>query len=157
MKIYEGIVKDQIENWDKLDSLSKEILPQAEYLFLELAVTENADYSPVILQYCRSLENEISKKLFSEFTFFISKKYEIIDLFLKEDFENDKTKKFARHIKKYNNKNSEDIKYTFGDMSFILNLTAGKKTINESPLLQEFKNFIVENFKAELILSKEYI
>ncbi len=157
IRIYEEIVKKKIENWDKLESLSKKILPQAEYIFLELAGIENADYSPVILQYCRSLENEISKKIFIEFTLFIWKKYGIIDVFLKKDLENDKTKMFAKYIKRYKGKNSKDIKYTLGDMNFILNLTAGKRTINKSPLLQEFKNFIVKHFKAELILSKEYL
>lgn len=157
INIYEGIVKNQIENWDKLDSLSKEILPQAEYLFLELAGIENADYSPVILQYCKSLENEISKKLFIEFTFFVGKKYEIIDVFLKEDFENDKTKKFAKYIKGYKDKNSEDIKYTLGDMNFILGFTSGKNTIEQSPLLREFKEFIVIRDKDKHVISKEYL
>ncbi len=51
--IYVDILKDIIDNWDKLETLSREILPVAEYLFDKLAGIENADYSPVILQYCK--------------------------------------------------------------------------------------------------------
>jgi len=155
--VYEEIAKDLIENWDKLDILSKEILPIAEYLLDKLKEIKDADYSPVILEYCKSLENEILKKLFIEFTLYINKKHKNIDEFFVKDFENDKTSKFVKYIKRHRGKNSEDIKYTLGDMSFILNLTAGERTIQQSLLLQKFRLFIAEHFKAEFVLSKEYL
>ncbi|MEH7309368.1 hypothetical protein [Neobacillus drentensis] len=157
IKDYEELLKDLIENWDILDPLSKEMLPLAEYLFDQMSRLNDVDYSPVILQYCRSLENEILQKLFIQFAIHIYQKIEDLEGFLKGDLENEKTKQFAKVILSSKNKDIEDVKFTLGQMIRILEYTAGKRTIKESPLLQEFKQFITQNFNETNILSKDYL
>ncbi|MCT8140499.1 restriction endonuclease subunit S [Anaerobacillus sp. CMMVII] len=53
-----------VPNWDKLHELSKRMLPSADMLFDNINRSETADPSPYILQYCRSLENELRIKIF---------------------------------------------------------------------------------------------
>lgn len=155
--IYVDILKDLIDNWDQLETLSREILPVAEYLFDKLAGIENADYSPVILQYCKCLEHEILKKLFVEFTISIASKYPDLDDRLAQDLENAKARLFAKYAKKYKNSNQDEIKYTLGEMSFILNLSTSRTLVRESFIFREFRDYIVNRFKSELLLSRDYL
>ncbi len=157
LKVYVEIVKDLVKNWEKLDILGKQVLPLAEYLYDKLIEIEDADYSPVVLEYCKCLENEFLRKLFVEFTNSINKAQKDLGEFLSTDHDNEKTKQFATCIKRYGDKPSEEMKYTLGQMSFILDLTAGENTLKTSPLLQEFKAFIIKYFRGNLILSKEYL
>jgi hypothetical protein len=163
IEIYENLTEHLFVNWEKLDPLSKQFLPLAEYLLSKLREIPEADYSPVILQFCKALENEVLKKLFINFTVYITSQKSNLDQFLKidlsldEDGKERKTSKFARIIRKYVGKSTDEIKYTFGDMSFILQLVAGENTLKESPLLQMFKTYICDHFKQEKFLSKEYL
>ena len=163
IEIYETLTERIFENWEKLDPLSKQFLPLAEYLMSKLREFPEADYSPVILQFCKALENEVLKKLFINFTsYIISKESDLeqflkIDLSLGEDGKERKTKKFARTIRKYVGKEPSEMKYTLGDMSFVLQLVSGENTLSESPLLQSFKNYICDHFKKDKFLSREYL
>ena len=157
LKVYVEIVKDLVENWDNLDILSKQVLPLAEYLYDKLIEVEDADYSPVILEYCKCLENEFLTKLFVEFTDSINKAHRDLNEFLANDYDNEKTKQFAKCIKRYRGKRHEEMKYTLGMMNFILRLAAGKNTVETSPLLQEFKAFVIKYFGGNLLLSQEYL
>ncbi|GEM_PF-981149 len=161
--VYESLAERVIVNWDKLDSLSMQFLPLAEYLFSKLRELPEADYSPAILQFCKALENEVLKKLFVSFTLYMTTSEQSLNVFLKTDLSMDengkerKTTRFARMIKKYAGKPSDEMKYTLGDMSFILQLVAGEKTLRESPLLQSFKTYIGIHFNQEQFLSVKYL
>lgn len=159
ISIYIELSKKLIENWDKLDDLSKEVIPLAEYLYSKIQEIPDVDFSPVILQYCKALENELLKKLFIDFTISINKKYKNIEKFISKDLSNvqKSTNKFASYILKYREKPRNKIKYTLGEMQFILNLNRSKKIVEESPLLQEFIKFIGIKFNQAKILSKEFI
>ena len=163
IEVYENLTEHVFVNWGKLDPLSKQFLPLAEYLLSKLKEFPEADYSPVILEFCKALENEVLKKLFVNFTSYITNKEFDLDKFLEidlssgEDGKERKTKKFARMIRKYVEKDPSEIKYTLGDMSFVLQLVAGENTLSGSPLLQTFKNYICGHFKQDKFLSKEYL
>lgn len=152
---YEEILKDLIENYEKLDDLSKQFLPLAEYLYDKISGINNADFSPVILQYCRSIENEILKKIFIQFTISLSDSDKIDELIIAET-ENNQVRSLIKYLNKYKlTKDLNEIKYTLGDMHFILNLIAkGSKSVGKSPLLQELKAFISANYKEDLILEE---
>jgi hypothetical protein len=154
---YEMLLRKLIVNWDKLDALSREMLPMAEYLYDQLQRIENADFSPVILQLSRSLENEMLKKLFVEFTLYIIVTQDDLDDFLKEDLFIEQTKVFAKYLLRYRGVPREKIIYSLGEMKFILELTSGKNTIRKSPLLQAFKEYINHNFTDEYLISSDYL
>ena len=53
--------------------------------------------------------------------------------------------------------NQDDIKYTLGEMSFILNLSTSRTLVRESFIFREFRDFVVTRFKSELLLSRDYL
>lgn len=61
------------EYWDKLDSISKEFLIVSHWLFNYMKSTES-DFSPVIIELCRSFENEVKTKIFDDYINIASQK-----------------------------------------------------------------------------------
>lgn len=52
--------------WKKLDSNSQEFLITAHFIF-DRTKSTNADFSPVIIEFCRVFENEMLEKIFKQF------------------------------------------------------------------------------------------
>lgn len=142
---YEEITKSWLLYWDELHPSSKEFLPLAEFLFDELCRLQDPDYSPFILQYCRTLENEILSKLFQHYHNEGLFNQNIKDLTAYDISEKTKAMKFAQHVLKDNSK------YPLGDMHWILALLKPYgDTFKMSPLLQHFHKFLSQYFKEEL-------
>lgn len=138
-------IKRWLDLWELLDIQSQKFLPIAEFIFDELSKLEDADYAPFVVQYCRTLENEILKKLFENYH---STGLDGIDReeLVKSDLENNKTGKFAQMVKR--NKKT----YTLGDMNFIMALLKqGGNTLAESSLLQHFRNFTISYFDERIV------
>lgn len=138
-------IKRWLDLWELLDLQSQKFLPIAEFIFDELSKLEDADYAPFVVQYCRTLENEILKKLFENYH---SNGLEGIDReeLVKNDLENIKTGKFAQMIKR------NKMTYTLGDMNFIMALLKqGGNTLSESILLQHFRSFTISYFDEKII------
>lgn len=148
---YIGVVCSWLTGWERLDRASQSFLPQAELLFENIARTSGQDYSPFIIQYCRALENELLTKLFSAYTGDLHGRHQDINGFLAKEFDCDKTRKFAKSLKKRENA------YTLGDMNFIMSLMkVGGQTLSTSALLQDFRSYTVCYF-GERIVDKTYL
>lgn len=138
-------IKRWLDLWELLDIQSQKFLPIAEFIFDELSKLEDADYAPFVVQYCRTLENEILKKLFETYH---SKGLSGInrDELIKVDLENQKTGKFAKMVER------NKVTYTLGDMNFIMALLKqGGNTLNESPLLQHFRTYTISYFDEKIV------
>ncbi|MBK8683918.1 MAG: N-6 DNA methylase [Bacteroidetes bacterium] len=138
-------IKRWLDLWELLDLQSQKFLPIAEFIFDELSKLEDADYAPFVVQYCRTLENEILKKLFEAYhskgLISISR-----DELVKDDLKNQKTEKFALMVKR------NKVTYTLGDMNFIMALLKqGGNTLNKSPLLQHFRVFTISYFDEKIV------
>jgi DNA modification methylase len=134
MESYIGVVCSWLTGWDRLDETSQSFLPQAEFLFEIINLTNGKDYSPFILQYCRALENELLTKLFTAYTEHLYNRHFDINMFLANDIINEKTVRFAKAVQ------THQCKYTLGDMNYILGLMRrGGKTLESSTLLQDFR------------------
>lgn len=146
--------------WDRLEKDSQSFLPQAELLFEIIEQTNTKDYSPFIIQYCRAFENELLIKLFSAYTTDLrSRKKDLLNNFLSDDLEKDKeTNKPKKKTFKFADFINRNIKiYTFGDMTFIMNLLkADGNTLKESRLLQDFRDYTIRYF-GEQIVDKTYL
>ncbi len=148
---YEELTKRWLIYWDELHPSSKQFLPLAEYLYDELSSLQDADFSPFILQYCRTLENEILFKLFHHYH-----NEGLLNQNTKEltayDIKNGtKAMKFAQHVRR------DNCKYPLGDMHWILNLLKPTgSTYENSPLLQHFMAFLSKYFEEELT-SREFL
>jgi SAM-dependent methyltransferase len=138
-------VKRWLDLWELLDPESQKFLPIAEFIFDELSRIPEADYSPFVVQYCRTLENEILKKLFEAYHSIGLKDIDIYELTEKE-LKHNKTGKFAGMVKK------DRSTYTMGDMNFIMSLLKyDGNTLRESKLLQHFRDFTSQYFDERIM------
>lgn len=142
---YTEEIKRWLDLWELLDLQSQKFLPIAEFIFDELSKIKDADYAPFVVQYCRTLENEILKKLFEAYHIKGLAGINREDL-IKYDTENHKTGKFAQMVKR------NKVTYTLGDMNFIMALLKqGGNSLNESPLLQHFRAFTISYFDQKIV------
>jgi hypothetical protein len=153
---YTELSKRIFQNWEDLEELSKKFIPVAEYLYSKLQLTPEVDFSPVVLQYCRALENEFLHKIFSDYTLkLIKKEANNIHKFLFKDQKSFYTKQFAGKVKKAVRTNHPE--YTLGEMNKILSFINNVEIKNESPLLIDFREFLSKSYDVDALLSSEYI
>lgn len=157
MEEYTQLVRTWLDHWDRLEPLTRTFLPSAEHLYDELEKIGADDFSPFVVQYCRSLENEMLLKLFSTYHGDLKRRKTDINSLvawdLKEETPGRKrpSARFADSVKKDNRR------YTLGDMNFIMQLTKpGGDTLAASPLLQDFRAFVLRYFEAE-VADKEFL
>lgn len=138
-------IKRWLDLWELLDLQSQKFLPIAEFIFDELSKLKEPDYAPFVVQYCRTLENEILKKLFEAYHKNGLSAVNTDEL-VKDDLEDPKTGKFAKMVKR------NRVTYTLGDMNFIMALLKkGGKTLTNSPLLQHFRKFVISYFDEKIV------
>lgn len=145
-------------DWDRLDALSKQFLPSAEYLFTQLARFPNTDLSPFIIQYCRALENEMLKKIFRAYLQSLIDREIDIEKDFSWDFgkkesgkpNNENTLKLAKYIRGCLLKDKSTWFFELGTMETNLRYLTGK-TVRRSPLLKDLRDFIFINFEKNVI------
>ena len=157
---YYGLCQSLYDNWDELEDLTRRLIPVAEYLFSKLQKYEKPDYSPVILELCRAIENEFLLKIFSKYTQdLIRRKGRGLDAFLATDKAayslKNKTGAFVKAINKAVRTRRPE--YTLGQMNTIMSIMNESQTLNDSPLLQDFKEYLdIETVSSDL-LNAQYI
>lgn len=157
---YRVLAESLYSNWDALDSLTKRFIPLAEYLYSKLQKYERADYSPVILELCRAIENEFLLKIFSKYTMdLIRRQGRNLSGFFSTDradpFLTNKTGQFVKAITKASRTNKPE--YTLGQMNTILSLLKDNQVVGASPLLQDFEVYLNNNTEAASLLDPAYI
>lgn len=157
---YYALSQSLYNNWDELDSLTRKFIPLAEYLYSKLQKYDKPDYSPVILELCRAIENEFLLKIFKKYTHDVSsRKGNNIDAFLASDRANfnlkDKTGQFVKVIAKAAKTRKPE--YTLGQMNMILSIMRDADTVRISPLLQDFQSYLNQNTDAQNLLDTTYI
>lgn len=146
--------------WEKLHDLTKRMLPSADMLFENITQVNDSDPSPYILQYCRSLENELRVKIFVAYILNLKER----NVNVKEQFAwdletNEKGKPLSKNRSSYDFTNTilnmldkeEHLWYfELGKMSTFLTKITGR-TAERSPILQDFKGFILQYFEEHFI------
>lgn len=176
-ELYTEICRRNYYGWEEYEELTKKFLPVSEILYSRLQdpaiSSNNVDFSPVVIELCRAIENEFLLKIFKKYVREFTKVYsdsKSFDDFYSSDrsskikiLVNDKEKSIGFVTKTLAGQISSTIKYpdyeprfTLGDMHFILNSLVCEDRINNSVLLQNFKEFIEKNFDCKL-LNAEYI
>lgn len=147
-------------NWDELDELTRKFIPISEYLFSKLQKLHNPDYSPVIIELCRAIENEFLLKIFKKYTLdLINRMGTNLDTFLCTD-KTDKilSKKMGIFVKVVNSTfKTHKPEYTLGQMNTILSLLNQNWIVALSPLLQDFKAYLSRETKVDDLLSRSYM
>ncbi len=157
---YYALSQSLYSNWDELDSLTKKFIPLAEYLYSKLQKYNKPDYSPVILELCRAIENEFLLKIFRKYTLdLVTRKGNNLDAFLATDrasFElKTKTGQFVKAVSKAARTRKPE--YTLGQMNVILSITSDLRIVAKSPLLKDFVDYLKDNTVVNNLLDSEYI
>lgn len=157
---YYALSQSLYSNWDELDALTRKFIPLAEYLYSKLQKYDKPDYSPVILELCRAIENEFLLKIFKKYTLdVVSRKGNNIDAFLASDRASlnlkNKTGQFVKSIAKAAKTTKPE--YTLGQMNTILSIMKEADVVRISPLLQDFQSYLEQNTEAQNLLDAGYI
>jgi hypothetical protein len=146
--------------WEKLHDLTKRMLPSADMLFENITRVNDSDPSPYILQYCRSLENELKVKIFVAYIRDLKKRNIDVTKQFAWDLEtNEKGRARSRNSSSYDfcktvikMLEQEETSWFFelGKMSTFLTKITGR-TVERSPILQDFKGFILQYFEEHFI------
>lgn len=157
---YYVLAQSLYENWDELDSLTRKFIPLAEFLYSKLQKYEKTDYSPVILELCRAIENEFLLKIFTKYTIdLVDRKGSDIADFLMIDKASvelkDKTGQFVKAVNKAARTRKPE--YTLGQMNMILTLAGDAQLVKKSPLLKDFVEYLEKNTEAKNLLDAKYI
>ncbi len=157
---YYGLCQSLYNNWDELEELTRKLIPVAEYLFSSLQKYNKPDYSPVILELCRAIENEFLLKIFTKYTVdVIHRKGRELDSFLATDkatkFLMNKTGMFVKSLTKSARTNKPE--YTLGQMNTIMSMVNDASVISASPLLQDFRDYLEKETSVADLLNVQYI
>ena len=157
---YYALSQSLYSNWDELDALTKKFIPLAEYLYSKLQKYDKPDYSPVILELCRAIENEFLLKIFRKYTLdLVGRKGTNLDSFLATDrasFElKDKTGQFVKAVSKA--ARTKKPEYTLGQMNTILSISGDSQIVAKSPLLKDFVDYLKDNTEVNDLLDSKYI
>lgn len=176
-ELYTEICRRNYYGWEEYEELTKKFLPVSEILYSRLQdpsiASNNVDFSPVVIELCRAIENEFLLKVFKKYVREFIKVYsdaKSFDDFYSPDrsskikvLVNGKEKTIGFITKTLVNVISSTIRYpdyeprfTLGDMHFILNSLVCEERINNSVLLQNLKEFIEKHFDCKL-LNEGYI
>ena len=124
-------------------------LAYGEDLLPDLQRKDIKEYSPYVAEICKAIENEILQKLFIPFNVQFQEEWqdrekEELATFIDEVGEDNRMGKFSKNLKNNN------VKYTLGDMHWILNLVFSK-SLKDNHLLQAFKGFVFSKYKDSFI------
>ena len=157
---YYALCQSIYNNWDALDDLTRRLIPVAEYLFSSLQLYNKPDYSPVILELCRAIENEFLLKIFTKYSMdVIRRKGSRLDTFLATDkasgFLKNKTGMFVKALTK--SVRTRKPEYTLGQMNTIMSLVNDTSVVSASPLLQDFRDYLEQETVVSDLLNVQYI
>ena len=157
---YYALCQGLYDNWDELEDLTRRLIPVAEYLYSKLQKYDKPDYSPVILELCRAIENEFLLKIFIRYTNDIVRRQgRGLDSFLTVDrassFLKEKTGMFVKAINKCARGGRPD--YTLGQMNTILSVMNEQGTVSQSPLLQDFQDYLRTETVMKDLLNARYV
>jgi len=159
LRVYERLLERNFRSWGLLESLSREFLVLGDYLYSKLQGEQGVDFSPAILQFCRSLEHEIGRKTYLSFMMEVLSTRPQIQEDLKAELchHKDGVKMLARQAQQVMQGGTEAFTLTLGQMREILLLAFGKRTVQTSLLLQLLREFVESDRHRAAHLSKGLI
>ncbi|MGG7195613.1 hypothetical protein ACQPUI_02650 [Clostridium butyricum] len=161
LEFYYDLCQSLYLDWDQMEELSRRLIPIGEYLYTKLQKCKCTDYSPVIIEFCRALENELLIKLFKKYTLDLIGRIgkDKLDDFLYKDKSDyylcRKTSVFAKAILK--SSKTDLPQYTLGQMNTILSLMNDYKVMDKSPLMKDFKKYLSQTMNINELLDKSFI
>lgn len=129
--------------WNQLEPESKHFIPTGILLYNQFNKTVDIDMAPIMIEYCKSLEIEIFKKMFFGYIQnLIEREVDIKDKF-SEDLKKSNMKVFAKFLTECTtkNKNNPDKwRFEIGKMKFVLQSTLA--TNPEDSITRDFRDYL---------------
>lgn len=143
--------------WTDFDELTIKLLPVAEIFYVNLQQIPDADYSPVVLELCKAMENEWLAKIFRKYAADLVKRQgKNLYTFLTDDRTKyvKQTGKFAKAL--INSVNGPFF-FTFGQMHYMINLLTDNEILEKSPLMKDFYSYLKKSVKLDRLVSEDYL
>lgn len=141
--------------WDKLEPESQYFLPTGVFLYNQYRNEDGIDMAPIMLEYCRVLENELLKKMFFPYIKKLINRKTVVSTEFSESFTRTQTKEFARFLEvcttKYADK-PKSWKLEMGKMAVILQAALAKHP--QDQLTADFKKHLEHTFGQTIIKTK---
>lgn len=180
---FADICRRNYNYWEEYEELTRKFLPVSEILYSNLQNPSlqgsgNIDFSPVVIELCRAIENEFLLKLFRLYVkdfvsrYKTSEEFEIfygpdkwcnVKILIKEK-DKEKEKSIREITKTLANVIRSTIKYedyiprfTLGDMNFILDKLTINEVIENSVLMKDLRDYISKHFHENELLTAEYM
>lgn len=146
-------------HWDQLEKLSQLSMTMAEYLLSTFEPLSEPDYSPCVLEYCKSLENELLNKIFMGFVTELKKPLVSVlmtPIIRSDTRTNGPATQFAEALLKYV-EGSDRFRFTLGQMVHELQDTADEQKVASSSLLSSFRRYLSDHTFSARILDPEHL
>jgi predicted RNA methylase len=156
LSAYSVAAASLIPHWESMEPMSQSTMTMAEYLLEILGQHEGADYSPCILEYCKSLENELLTKVFQRFIDSLRTSPPNEDLRADLDTEinhRGEARLFAEAVQPCLLDNSP-LRFTLGQMDYELRDACKNADRTTCQLRQSFRNYLASQHLATRLLDK---
>ncbi len=142
------IVQLWLVAWDRLHPYSQIYLESAERLFDQLDQQNAADWSPFVLQYCRTVENELLHTMFLKYQFELTARQNDLETYLAGELGHEK-KALADFAKSIVRRQENHTLGTFHSILGMLKPTS--RTRRSSAFLTEFSTWVSNHFGEEIL------
>lgn len=157
---YRELCAGAVTNWDQLEQLSQLTMTMAEYLLSTFESLEGPDYSPCVLEYCKSLENELLTKVFMGFVKELrqpSVSKEMLPLVVADATANGVSAQFARALEPCLEHKNHRFRFALGQMQYELADIGDKGKVASSALLSVFRDYLGNHTFLDQILDPEHL
>lgn len=157
---YRELCAGAVTNWDQLEQLSQLTMTMAEYLLSTFESLEGPDYSPCVLEYCKSLENELLTKVFMGFVKELrqpSVSKEMLPLVVADATANGVSAQFARALEPCLEHKNHRFRFALGQMQYELADIGDKGKVASSALLSVFRDYLGNRTFLDQILDPRHL
>ncbi|MCP5493819.1 MAG: leucine-rich repeat domain-containing protein [Leptospiraceae bacterium] len=145
---YEKIIKERhrLSFFEHLSRKSQTYLISAEFLLDEIRKIEGLDYSPAILQYNRTIENELKLELFNSFhSYFNNQSAKLEPLLQQDKYTNSENKVFVNFLR---SKIGGIV-----SLGFMVTVLNNATKLQDSELLMVFYSFLEKKIALDFLYS----
>lgn len=148
-----------VPHWERLEQLSQLSMTMAEYLLSTFERLSEPDYSPCVLEYCKSLENELLTKIFMGFVREFKKPSvckSMLPIITSDASANGPTTQFSGALLKYV-KGYDSFRFTLGQMQHELQDAGDEQKVASNALLSSFRLYLNDRTFSNRILDPEHL
>jgi len=157
---YSELCALELRHWDRLEQLSQSSMTMAEYLLSTFEPLAEPDYSPCVLEYCKSLENELLTKVFMGFVQELRKPSvsKLMLPFVAADADGSGFMvQFAKALRPCMENSKCRFRFALGQMRYHLEDVGDEEKVASSTLLRAFHDYLGDHNFLDRILDFKHL